>query len=187
MAWWISWSIFVGIFIAKISKGRTVKEFILSILIIPTILIVIWFSILGTNSIFVDSNNSLSQIVNQDVSLSLFAMINLLINSHFLKVSLETLALIIIILFFITSSDSGSLVVGFLANRGENLTVYKKIFWSSMQCLIAITIIVIGGVRGIELIQALLIIISLPLTILLLYILYIVVKEIKIYYEEEYK
>ncbi len=187
MAWWISWSIFVGIFIAKISKGRTVKEFILSILIIPTILIVIWFSILGTNSIFVDSANNLSQIVDKDVSLSLFAMINLLVNSNFLKVSLELLALIIIILFFVTSSDSGSLVVGFLANKGENLNVYKKIFWSSMQCLIAIIIIVVGGVRGIDLIQALLIIISLPLTILLLYILYVLFKEIKKYYDTEYK
>ncbi len=187
MAWWISWSIFVGIFIAKISKGRTVKEFILSILIIPTILIILWFSILGTDSIFVDSANALSQIVDKDVSLSLFGMISLLINSHLIKVLLELLALIIIILFFVTSSDSGSLVVGFLANRGENLTTYKKIFWSVMQCLIAITIIIIGGVRGIDLIQALLIIISLPLTIFLLYILITLIKELKEYYNSEYK
>ncbi len=187
MAWWISWSIFVGIFIAKISKGRTVKEFILSILIIPTILIVLWFSILGTNAIFVDSNNSLSIIVDKDVSLSLFAMINLLLNSSFLKVILEILALIIIVLFFITSSDSGSLVVGFLANKGEKLDVYKKIFWSVVQCLIAITIIVIGGGKGVDLIQAILIIISLPLTLLLLYVLIILIKEIKKYYKNNYK
>lgn len=187
MAWWISWSIFVGIFIAKISKGRTIKEFILSILIIPSILIALWFCILGTDSIFVDSASNLSNIVNKDVSISLFAMIELLVNSSIVKIILEILSLIIIVLFFVTSSDSGSLVVGYLANRGKEIGVYQKIFWSSMQCFIAITIIIVGGIKGIDLIQALLIIISLPLTFLLLYVLIILLKDLKEYYKKNYK
>ncbi|MFV0288537.1 MAG: BCCT family transporter [Mycoplasmatales bacterium] len=171
MAWWISWSIFVGIFIAKISKGRTIREFILSILFIPTILVIIWFGILGTDAIYTDQAGALSAVVSQDISLSLFGMIDLLIKVPLIKVITQVLSLLIIILFFVTSSDSGSLVVGSLAGGGNKISNFQKIFWSLMQCILAITIIIAGGIQGVDLIQSILIIISLPLTIFLLYVL----------------
>lgn len=178
MSWWISWSIFVGMFIAKISKGRTIKQYIISIIVIPTFISMIWFCIMGSNAIFVDNSGVLTNLVNKDVSLSLFAMIDLLVNNVYIKIGLQILSFIIIIFFFITSSDSGSLIINSLINKDDNNN-FSKVFWSLIQGLLAIVIIMAGGIGAIELIQNLLIIISLPLTVLLIYILIVTIYSIR--------
>ncbi len=186
LAWWISWSIFVGMFIAKISKGRTIREFLLSVILVPTIITVLWFGVFGTTAIFVnnESGGELLNIVNQDVSLSLFAMLNMLIKSKLLLIILEFTSLILVINFFVTSSDSGSLIIDGLANGGKRQTTRnQKILWASIEGLLAIIILILGGSAGLNLIQTILIIVGFPLTILFIYIvfslLYMLIKEAK--------
>lgn len=183
MAWWISWCVFVGIFIAKISKGRTIKEFILSIIIIPTLFSIVWFGIIGTSAMSVDQTGELSQIIaDSNVSVSLFAMIGLLIKNKYIVMLLQVFSMFIVMSFFVTSSDSGSLVVNTLSTGGrESNKKLQKIIWSFLQAAIAIVIIIIGGVSGIDLIQAILIILAIPLVVFMLYLAIILVRDLKNY------
>ncbi len=183
MAWWISWCVFVGIFIAKISKGRTIKEFIVSIIIVPTVFSIIWFGIIGTTAISVDTTGTLTQIIaDTNVSVSLFAMIDLLLDNNVLVVLLQAFSMFIIMSFFVTSSDSGSLVVNTLSTGGrESNKKLQKVIWSLLQAALAIVIIIIGGVSGIELIQAILIILAVPLVVFMLYLAVILVRDLRKY------
>ncbi len=181
MAWWISWCVFVGIFIAKISKGRTVKEFILSVILIPTIFSIIWFSVIGTGAMSVDHSGTLSNIIaNNDVSVALFAMIDLLINNQVIISLLQIFALIIIMSFFVTSSDSGSLVINTLSTGGrESNKNVQKAIWSLIQATLAIVIIIAGGVSGISLIQSILIILAVPLVFFMVYLSIVLIIELR--------
>ncbi len=183
MAWWISWCVFVGIFIAKISKGRTIKEFIVSIIIIPTLFSIVWFGIIGTSAMSVDGAGELTKAISEtNVSVSLFAMINLLVDNNILVVILQAFSMFIIMSFFVTSSDSGSLVVNTLSTGGrESNKKLQKVIWSILQAVLAIVIIIIGGVSGIELIQAILIILAVPLVAFMLYLVIILVRDLKKY------
>ncbi len=189
-SWWISWSVFVGMFIAKISYGRTIREFILSIMFIPTILTVLWFLVMGTSGFYANnlSNGELLNTINGDVSLALYATIIILFKNHILILLLEALAVILIISFFVTSSDSGCLVVDSLTNGGINKSPKKqKIFWSFLQGLLAIVLIITGGVKALDLIQMILIIVAVPISIILIYTSITIVVQLKKYLKEEKK
>ncbi len=173
-AWWISWSPFVGIFIARISKGRTVREFVSAILIVPTLLSFIWMSTFGGTSLFLSHvSNTLITAVDKDLSTSLFAMIHLLNIPMYLKIALCVVGTFLIIAFFITSSDSGSLVVDSLTSGGKTTSpTFQRIFWASLQGAVAMTLLMIGGKKALVTLQTGVIISGLPFAVVLLAMIY---------------
>jgi len=182
-AWWISWSPFVGMFIARISKGRTVREFILGVMIIPTLLSFIWMSVFGGSALFLQGSGTADIIaaVKSDVSTALFEMLK-----HFPLTSiLSIVGIVLVTIFFITSSDSGSLVVDHLTSGGKlDSPIPQRIFWAVMEGLVA-AVLLIGG--GLSTLQTASITTGLPFTIVLLlavYALYIGLSQ-ELYVEEK--
>ncbi|MCK5780707.1 MAG: BCCT family transporter [Psychrilyobacter sp.] len=170
-AWWISWSPFVGMFIARISKGRTVREFILAILIVPTLLSFVWLSVFGGTALFQNSidGGALLQAVNDNLATALFAMIHNLDISSTLKVILSVMGTFLVISFFVTSSDSGSLVVDNLTSGGKiDSPVPQRIFWAVMEGAIAVALLVAGGTQALSALQTGVILSGLPFTVMLL-------------------
>jgi choline/glycine/proline betaine transport protein len=149
-AWWISWSPFVGMFIARISRGRTVREFLVAVLFIPAGFTFIWMTIFGNTGIFVDSviaNGALSAAIADDISVGLFQFFQYLPLSGVTS----TLAIILVAVFFVTSADSGSLVVDTIAAGGEtNTKPIQRLFWCGMAGLIAALLLLAGGLSALQ-------------------------------------
>lgn len=166
-AWWISWSPFVGMFIARVSKGRTVREFITAVLLIPTAITVIWMSVFGGLAIeqVMDGVGELGQKGLTDVSLAMFQMFDVLPFGTLLSV----IAVVLVLVFFITSSDSGSLVIDSITSGGKmDAPVLQRIFWAIMEGAIAIALLWIGGEQAVQALQAGAISTALPFTFVLL-------------------
>ena len=166
-AWWISWSPFVGMFIARISRGRTVREFITAVLIIPTLVTIIWMSVFGGIAI--------DQIVNEvgilgtdgltEVPLAMFQMFDALPLGNILSM----LAVVLVLVFFITSSDSGSLVIDSITAGGKvDAPVPQRVFWAVIEGAIAAVLLWVGGTEAIQALQAGAISTALPFTVILL-------------------
>lgn len=180
-AWWIGWTIFVGMFIAKISYGRTVRDFLLSVMIIPTIIAIVWFSVFGVTAIEANaaSGGELLSIVSSDESLSLYALIAELNINSIIQLVLNVLSIVLIVSFFVTSSDSGSLVVDGLTSGGSpQEPLGQKIFWAGLEGALAIFLILIGGSAALDIIQMVLIIVAGPFSILLIAILALLVYQL---------
>ncbi len=148
-AWWISWSPFVGMFIARISKGRTVREFVLGVILIPTLLSFIWMSVFGGSALFLQSNGIADIItaVNDDVATAMFVMLH-----HYpLAEVLSLVAVVLVTVFFVTSSDSGSLVVDHLTSGGKlNSPTTQRVFWAVMEGVIAAVLLIGGGLATLQ-------------------------------------
>ena len=148
-AWWISWSPFVGMFIARISKGRTVREFILGVILIPTLLSFIWMSVFGGSALFLQTHDiaDITSAVNEDVATAMFVMLN-----HFpLPAVLSVVAVVLVTIFFVTSSDSGSLVVDHLTSGGKlDSPVPQRVFWAVMEGVIAAVLLIGGGLKTLQ-------------------------------------
>ena len=165
-AWWISWSPFVGIFIARISKGRTVREFLTVVMSAPLLFSLIWFSSFGATAISQYEANIGSLPNNTgEMSLILFLMLENLV----FPIISSLFALALLVFFFVTSSDSGSLVVDSITSGGKfNAPKPQRIFWASVQGLLAIVLLVGGGSSALGAIQAGAISMALPFVIILL-------------------
>ena len=120
-AWWISWAPFVGTFIARISRGRTIRQIALGVMTLPTIAITLAMTVLGAAGVYLNDlhNGAIAQAIDDNVATSLFKMFSLLTSVEFLQMGLSIVAVIAIMIFFITSSDSGSLVVSSLTSSGR--------------------------------------------------------------------
>lgn len=163
--WWLSWSPFVGMFIARVSRGRTIREFLTGVLLVPTGFTFMWMTVFGNTSINMIMNKgitSLADQVNADTSLALFAFLE-----HFPFSSvLSMVAVCMVILFFVTSADSGSLVIDMLASGGNTQTpLWQRIFWASSTGIVAITLLLSGGLGAL---QSATIASALPFSIILL-------------------
>ncbi|WP_026970800.1 BCCT family transporter [Aliagarivorans marinus] len=166
-AWWVSWSPFVGMFIARVSKGRTVREFLTAVLIVPTLVTVIWMGVYGgiamdqvVNNVGVLASEGLT-----DVSLAMFQMFDSLPASKLLSV----IAIVLVLVFFITSSDSGSLVIDSITAGGKiDAPIPQRVFWATAEGAIAAALLWIGGTEAIQALQAGAISTGLPFTIVLL-------------------
>jgi len=152
-AWWLSWSPFVGMFIARISRGRTIRQFVLGVLIIPTLLSLVWFGIFGGAALRIELYNNgvnvpgLDEAVQENSATAIYA---LLANFPF-SALVNTLAIILVAVFFITSSDSGSFVVDMLTSGGNpNPPVAQRIFWACMEGLLAIILLMLGGLNALQ-------------------------------------
>ncbi|MCG8409953.1 MAG: BCCT family transporter [Bacteroidales bacterium] len=148
-AWWISWSPFVGIFIARISKGRTIKEFIAGVLLVPTILTFLWMTVFGGSAIYQEllGNHSITQAVGDNVATAIYHLLEQYPFTSFASI----VTVILISSFFITSSDSGSYVVDTLTSGGRHdAPKGQKIFWASMEGLVAAILLVGGGLTALQ-------------------------------------
>ncbi|MFA1562097.1 BCCT family transporter [Aliivibrio fischeri] len=166
-SWWISWSPFVGMFIARVSRGRTVREFITAVLIVPTVFTVLWMSIFGGVAIDQVVNNigTLGSKGLTDVSLAMFEMFDALPMGNILSM----IAVVLVLVFFITSSDSGSLVIDSITAGGKvDAPMPQRVFWAFMEGAIAVALLWVGGTEAIQALQAGAISTALPFTLILL-------------------
>ena len=166
-AWWISWSPFVGMFIARISRGRTVREFLMAVLIIPTTVTILWMSVFGGVAIDQVINNVGELGANgiTEVPLAMFQMFDQLPFGSMLSL----LAVVLVLVFFITSSDSGSLVIDSITAGGKvDAPVPQRVFWALIEGAIAAALLWVGGTEAIQALQAGAISTALPFTIILL-------------------
>ncbi len=169
-AWWISWSPFVGMFIARVSRGRTVREFLIAVLIVPTLLSVLWMTALGGTAISQVVDQGLTTVQDAALELKLFEML-----THLPLTGLTSLiGIILVIVFFITSSDSGSLVIDTIAAGGKtNAPVIQRVFWASFEGMVAIALLLGGGLAAL---QAMAVSTGLPFTLVLLGACYSIVR-----------
>ncbi|MGB7786738.1 MAG: BCCT family transporter [Salinimicrobium sp.] len=166
--WWIAWSPFVGMFIARISKGRTIREFILGVLIVPSLVTFFWISAFGSTSIqqALMGNQTIVEAVDDNVATALFVFLE----EYPFSVVLNIIGVILIAGFFVTSSDSGSLVVDSLTSGGKiDAPVGQRIFWAVTEGAVAAVLLVGGGLQAL---QTASIVTGLPFAFILLFMCY---------------
>ena len=164
--WWISWSPFVGMFIARVSYGRSVREFLTAVLLVPTLVTVVWMATFGGSGLH-QTINGIGELANGvgDSSLALFQMLAELP----LTAITSFLAIVLVLVFFITSSDSGSLVIDSITAGGKlDAPVPQRVFWAIMEGLIAGALLYGGGEQALNALQAGAITTGLPFTVVLL-------------------
>ncbi|MEO0989131.1 MAG: BCCT family transporter [Cyanobacteria bacterium J06639_14] len=149
--WWISWSPFVGIFIARVSKGRTVREFVLGVLLLPSILTFLWMSVFGGTAMAMELSEGaqgvISTAVGENVATALFVMMQQLP----LTAITSFVGIVLVVIFFVTSSDSGSLVVDSLTSGGKlESPVPQRVFWAVIEGLVAAVLLLGGGLQALQ-------------------------------------
>ena len=171
-AWWISWSPFVGMFIARVSRGRTVRQLLTAVLIVPTFISVLWMTALGGTAIAL-TQDGFAGILGAPLELQLFEMLAQLP----LAAITSVVGIVLVIVFFITSSDSGSLVIDTIAAGGKvNAPVPQRIFWVGIEGAVAIALLLGGGLVAL---QAMAVSTGLPFTLVLLGACYAVVSGLR--------
>ncbi len=150
-AWWIAWAPFIGTFIARISKGRTVRQFVFFVLILPTLLCLLWFSAFGGTAIHQfltgDFTGVTEEVEAYNYPLALFKMFTELPASLLLSCA----AMLLTIIFFVTSSDSGSLIIDIIAAGGKvDAPVAQRVFWCTAEGLVAIALLLGGGLKALQ-------------------------------------
>ncbi len=165
-AWWISWSPFVGMFIARISRGRTVREFLVAVLLVPTVVTLVWMATFG-GSALAQAKNGIGALANGIGKMSL-AMFQMLENLPMAELS-SFFAIVLVLMFFVTSSDSGSLVIDSITSGGKlEAPVPQRIFWATMEGVIAGALLFGGGGDALGALQSAAITVGLPFTVVLL-------------------
>lgn len=162
-AWWVSWSPFVGLFIARVSRGRTVREFILGTVAAPTIAAFLWFSVFGGTALNLEimQHVPIAQAVKADVSTALFSMFGQLP----LGTLMSGIATVLVVVFFVTSGDSAVLVLGMMSSGGkENPSARIKIAWGLLVAGVAASLLMAGGLKSV---QTATIVFALPFTVVI--------------------
>ena len=161
-AWWISWSPFVGMFIARVSRGRTVREFIVSVLIVPSLACVLWMTVFGGTAITQLVTDGYKAVAEAALPLQIFQMLDVLPLAQITSF----LAIVLVVVFFVTSSDSGSLVIDVIAAGGKvDAPTPQRVFWCLFEGLVAIALILGGGLVAL---QAMAVSTGFPFTVVLL-------------------
>lgn len=184
-AWWISWSPYVGLFIAKISKGRTIREFIAAVLIIPTLFNFIWMSVFGNSAIWFDVNiadGALSQLASNPDAL-MFRFLEYLPLTEIISF----LVIAIIIIFFVTSADSGMFVMNSIATKNARISPkWQTVGWGFLLAVLALMLLNAGGLNAL---QSMTLITALPFSVIILLFIVSLVKALAIdqkYYERDF-
>lgn len=172
-AWWVSWAPFVGIFIARVSRGRTIKEFILGVLFVPALVCFLFFAVFGASAIYLQQSG-IANIAKEATETATFATLE-----HFpLGFLLSIITLVVIIIFFVTSADSATYVLGMLSSKGSiNPSGIVKVSWGVILALFAMIMIYTGGTQSI---QNLLIIAALPFSIVIIFMIWSLFKSLSI-------
>jgi choline/glycine/proline betaine transport protein len=176
--WWISWAPFVGVFIARISRGRTIREFVAGVLIVPTLITFLWFSVLGGSGLYRQLFGA-GDLVAEDGTVgtetSLFTLLDGLPGGSIVV----GLALLLIVTFFVTSSDSGSLVVDMLSSGGDpNPPTWSRIVWAALEGLVAAALLTVGA-GGLGALQTASIITALPFSVVMVFMAVALVKALR--------
>lgn len=146
-AWWISWSPFVGMFIARVSRGRTVREFLICVLLIPSAVCVLWMTTFGTAALNQVIEQGSSAISDSSLELQLFIMLEGLP----LAAISSFIGIVLVVVFFVTSSDSGSLVIDTITAGGKvDAPVPQRVFWAIFEGLVAIVLLLAGGLAALQ-------------------------------------
>lgn len=174
--WWLSWSPFVGMFIARVSRGRTIRQFVTGVLFVPAGFTLMWMTVFGNSAIYLIMNQGatdLADTVQQDVSLALFDFLE-----HFpFSGVLSVIAMAMVVVFFVTSADSGAMVVDTLASGGsKNTPVWQRIFWAALMGIVAIALLIAGGLGAL---QTVTIASALPFSVILLVSIYGLLKALR--------
>jgi BCCT family betaine/carnitine transporter len=164
-AWWISWSPFVGMFIARVSRGRTVREFIICVVFVPTIVSIFWMAVFGGTAIEQVIADPEAAVQGAALELKLFEMLQ-----HLPLAWLTSfLGIVLVIVFFVTSSDSGSLVIDTITAGGKtDAPVSQRVFWATFEGLVAAALLLVGGAGALTALQAMAVSTGFPFTIVLL-------------------
>jgi len=178
--WWFAWAPFVGLFIARISKGRTIRQFVFGVVFIPSAVSIAWISIFGSTAFHIElfEQGGMSEVVNENVATALFSLLE-----HYPMPFLSIFFVVAAgVIFFVTSSDSGSLVIDFLTNGGrEKTSVWIRIFWALLEGLVAATLVFGGGLIAL---QTGSLVTGLPVCILMLIMCYSILKALRKYKTE---
>lgn len=166
--WWISWSPFVGMFIARVSKGRTVREFVLGVLLAPSLISFFWFTVMGGSALYrqlFQGGGLLEADGSADAENILFRMLENLPASGALIVG----AVLLIIVFFVTSADSGALVLGMISTHGSpEPKTWIRVFWTIVAGFAAVALLLAGGTESLSTIQTVAILTALPFSVVIL-------------------
>ncbi|MES2413104.1 MAG: BCCT family transporter [Pseudomonadota bacterium] len=148
-AWWLSWSPFVGLFIARVSRGRTIRQFILGTVFAPTLVGFAWFAIFGGAALYMEifQGVPVAMAVKADVSTAMFVLFNALPGGAIMSVA----ATVLVLVFFVTSGDSATLVLGMMSTRGEpNPSARVKVIWGVLVSAIAMSLLLAGGIKAVQ-------------------------------------
>lgn len=148
-AWWIAWSPFVGMFIARVSRGRTIREFLMGVLCVPTIVTFLWMTVFGNTALYIEmfGDGSFAQAVTENVPLSLFLLLEKL---PFNAVT-SILGVLVVVSFFVTSSDSGSMVIDIITAGGNpDPPIPQRLFWAILEGVVAAALLVSGGLSALQ-------------------------------------
>jgi len=146
-AWWISWSPFVGMFIARISRGRTVREFVTCVILIPTVVGALWMSVFGGAALDQVMSGSGQALSDAALELKMFKMFE----AFPMTGLLSFVGIILVVVFFVTSSDSGSLVIDTITAGGKtNAPTAQRVFWCILEGAIAIVLLLGGGLGALQ-------------------------------------
>ncbi|PCJ95996.1 MAG: BCCT transporter [Hyphomicrobiales bacterium] len=164
-AWWISWSPFVGMFIARVSRGRTIREFVFCVIVIPTLVSVVWMGTFGGIAISQVMADAAAPVKDAALELKLFEMLKPL---PFAAIT-SFIGIVLVLVFFITSSDSGSLVIDTITAGGKtDAPASQRVFWCTFEGLVAATLLLVGGSGALTALQAMAVSTGFPFTIVLL-------------------
>ncbi|QIL89744.1 BCCT family transporter [Microbulbifer sp. SH-1] len=148
--WWMSWSPFVGLFIARISRGRTIREFVIGAMLVPAMVTLLWMTIFGNSAIHMildEGLTSLGEVVSRDQSLALFQFLEQFPFSGVFSL----VAVVMVVVFFVTSADSGAMVVNMLSSHGRDDTpLWQRIFWAGIIGAVAIALLLAGGLSSLQ-------------------------------------
>ncbi|PFG57938.1 choline/glycine/proline betaine transport protein [Vibrio sp. ES.051] len=179
-AWFIAWSPFVGMFVARISRGRTIKEFVLGVLFVPVGVTIIWLTVFGNTALHGILSGEMPELVDQVFANTPTSLFRFLDTMPFASIS-SVLATLLIFTFFVTSSDSGSLVIDTLtAKDGDETPVKQRIFWSVSEGLVAAALIIAGGQDVLSALQAASLASALPFAPVLLLVGYGLFKSLRL-------
>lgn len=148
-AWWVAWSPFVGTFVARISRGRTLREFILGVVFVPSLLTFFWLTVFGDTGLHMQifDNADLAAAVQKDTSTAIYSMLDRLP----LAALTAPLAALLVAVFFVTSSDSGSLVVDMLTSGGNpDPPTWQRVFWATTEGVVAAALLLLGGLKALQ-------------------------------------
>ncbi|KZM45680.1 transporter [Marinomonas sp. SBI22] len=170
--WWIAWAAFVGMFIARISRGRTIREFVLGVMIIPTLVSTVWFGVIGSAGIYeslysADMSIYTTAVNNWDYAGTLYTAFDV-ISPGVVATIAKIAALVVVVVFFVTSADSGTLVLGRLLAFGKRPPIQQRIIWGCMLGAVTLVILLLGGKEALKALQAASIAGALPFTFVII-------------------
>lgn len=151
--WWIAWAPFVGMFIARISKGRTLREFVLGVLIAPTVLAAFWITMFGNSAIYIElfGGGGVTAAVNEDITMALFKTIELMSFGQWLSLLMSAICTLMLVTYFVTSADSATLVICTLICMGnQHPPARYRIFWGLAIGAVAAVLLLAGGLKALQ-------------------------------------